>query len=205
MLPASEPEAPAAAPRASVGARIAERLPEIFIQALFLLIAVVLAFAVEEWREERELDRLAEEAREAILQELQHNRDELLESREDTLAMIASLEGLLAAPEGLESPALREFAANFELALLSGAAWRSAQSMDVARRMDYAWMLQVARAHELQSLYEQAQWAAVEANTRFKSASDPAARASGARALLARMRLLAGFSQALEGDYSDIL
>jgi hypothetical protein len=57
-----------AAPRASLGMRIAERLPEIMIEALFMLVAVVLAFAVEEWREERELDGLAAQARGAILQ-----------------------------------------------------------------------------------------------------------------------------------------
>jgi hypothetical protein len=42
-------------------------------------VAVVLAFAVEEWREERELDGLAAEARSAMLREVRRNRDELLE------------------------------------------------------------------------------------------------------------------------------
>ena len=42
------------------------------------------------------------------------------------------------------------------------------------------------------------QWAAVEANTRLKSASD-----ASDRALLARMRLLSGSSQSLQGDYAE--
>ena len=53
--------------RASDGA---ERLPEILIEALFMLVAVVLAFAVEEWREERELDGLAAEEFATALKEV---------------------------------------------------------------------------------------------------------------------------------------
>ncbi|MCE3286274.1 MAG: hypothetical protein K0R70_2530 [Steroidobacteraceae bacterium] len=83
------PDTAAAASRTSLGTRIAERLPEILIEALFTLVAVVLAFAVEEWREERELDGLAAEARGAILQEVARNRDELIESKQDTVDAVA--------------------------------------------------------------------------------------------------------------------
>ena len=202
MQPTAEPELPVAPPRV---ASARSRLPEILTQALLTLVAVVLAFAVEEWREEQELDRVAEEARLAILQELRHNHEELLESRQDTLDTIAQLEAALVPVDAGASPALRDLVASFELALLSSAAWRSAQSADAARRMDYDWVLQVARAYELHALYEQAQWAAIEANLAFQAADGDAARAAGARALLARLHFLAGASRWLEGDYTDIL
>ena len=202
MQPTAEPDAPAASPKVPAWR---SRLPEILTQALLTLVAVVLAFAVEEWREEQELDRVAEEARLAILQELRHNHEELLESRQDTLDSIAELEAALVPVDAAASPALRELVASFELALLSTAAWHSAQSADAARRMEYDWVLQVARAYELQGLYERAQWAAIEANMAFQAAEDDAARAAGARALLARLHFLAGASRWLEGDYTDIL
>jgi hypothetical protein len=204
MQPTAEPHVPAAAPRTTIRARIAARLPEILIEALFLLIAVVLAFAVEEWREERELDRIAEEARSAIVQELEHNHDELLESRQDITDAIAALETALAAPEP-SAQALRDVSGDFEIALLSTAAWRSAQSMEAARRMDHTWMLTVARAYEFQALYEQAQWAALDANLTFMAARDEADRPEIARRLLARIRFLASLGRGLEGDYDDIL
>ena len=87
----AELDTPAAPPRPALGRRIAERLPEILIEALFTLVAVVLAFAVEEWREERELDGLAAEARGAILQEVTRNRDELMESKQGTTDATAAL------------------------------------------------------------------------------------------------------------------
>ena len=95
MPPIAESDNAAAAPRASLGTRLTERLPEIVIEALFMLVAVVLAFAVEEWREERELDGLAAEARGAILQEVTSNRDELIESNQGTTDAIAELEAWL--------------------------------------------------------------------------------------------------------------
>ena len=202
MPPTAEPEVPVVAtPPASFRARIAARLPEILIEALFVLIAVLLAFLVEEWREERELDRIAEEARLAIVQELRHNHDELLESRQDITDAIAALESALAA----EPPALDGVTSDFEIALLSTAAWRSAQSMEAARRMDHTWMLTVARAYELQTLYEQAQWAALDANMTFSAADGDAERAAAARGALARIRFVAAMGRALEGDYDDIL
>lgn len=200
MLPPAEP-APPAAPGPTLGARLGERLPQIVIEALFVLIAVVLAFLVEEWREERELDRIAEEARHAIMQELQHNHDELLESRQDITDAIAALETALAA----ESPTLAGVTSNFEIALLSTAAWRSAQSMEAARRMDHTWMLTVARAYEFQALYEQAEWAALDANMTFAAAHGEPARAEAARRALARIRFLGALGRGLEGDYDDIL
>lgn len=214
-----------AAPRASLRTRIAERLPEIVIEALFMLVAVVLAFAVEEWREERELDGLAAQARGAILQEVARNRDELLESKQGTVDAIAALEawleqagqGARARPaigerqreKGAEraqaSPALPDPTVNLELALLSSAAWRTAQSMEASRRMDYTWMLQISQTYELQALYQDAQSATVEALVTHRTSMDEATRQANARALLGRIRVLTSLGQSLEEDYADIL
>src|SRR5688572_18914438 len=163
MPPTAEPDTAATAPRTALGRRIAERLPEILIEALFTLVAVVLAFAVEEWREERELDGLAAEARSAMLQEVRRNRDELIESKQETTHSIAALETWLEQAGQPEPAALPDPAVKLELALLSNAAWRAAQSTEASRRMDYTWLLQISQTYELQAVYQEAQAAAVEA------------------------------------------
>jgi hypothetical protein len=66
-------------------------------------------------------------------------------------------------------------------------------------------MLTVARAYELQTLYEQAQWAALDANMAFSAADGDVERASAARRALARIRFVSAMGRALEGDYDDIL
>ena len=223
--PTAEPDTAAPAPRASLGRRLLERLPEIVIEALFMLVAVVLAFAVEEWREERELDGLAAEARGAILQEVTRNRDELLESKPGTIDAIAELEAWLGeleeGPEALASddelhpaenaqaaqpaPAPTEPAVALELALLSSAAWRTAQSTEASRRMDYTWMLQISQTYELQAVYQDAQSATVEALVQYRTSMGEATRRVAARALLGRVRVLKSFGESLEEDYKDIL
>lgn len=185
-------------------ARIAPRLPEILIEAVFTLVAVLLAFAVEEWREERELDRTAQEARVAIALEVKHNHGQLLQSRQETLDLIAALKAALAAPEIMGSAKFQEICHGFELALLSSAAWHSAQSMDAARRMDYGWMLQTARAYERQALYEQAQRDAIEANTILKATRDDAITTEIVLALLVRLQQVQSLSEALEKDFAGI-
>jgi hypothetical protein len=226
MPPIAESDNAAAAPRASLGTRLTERLPEIMIEALFMLVAVVLAFAVEEWREERELDGLAAEARGAILQEVTSNRVELTESNQGTIAAIAELEAWLeqAGQQGAQTmspiresqraassqnaqptPAVPEPAVNLKLALLSSAAWRTAQSTEASRRMDYSWMLQISQTYELQSIYQDAQSAMVEALVTYRTSTDESTRRATAQALLGRIRALKSLGQSLEDDYADIL
>ena len=225
MPPIAESDNAAAAPRASLGTRITERLPEIVIEALFMLVAVVLAFAVEGWREERELDGLAAEARGAILQEVTSNREELIESNQGTTDAIAELEAWLEqAGQGAQTmspiresqraassenaqptPALPDPAVNLKLALLSSAAWGTAQSTEASRRMDYSWMLQISQTYELQSIYQDAQSAMVEALVTYRTSTDESTRRATARALLGRIRALKSLGQSLEDDYADIL
>jgi hypothetical protein len=222
MPPIAGSDNAADAPRASLGTRLTERLPEIVIEALFMLVAVVLAFAVEEWREERELDGLAAEARGAILQEVRSNRDELIESKQGTTDAIAELEAWLgsaaqsvsriresqravSSKDAQPTPALPDPAVKVNLALLSSAAWRTAQSMDASRRMDYSWMLTISQTYELQSIYQDAQSAMVEALVTYRTSTDEPTRRATARALLVRIRALKSLGQSLENDYTDIL
>jgi hypothetical protein len=179
-------------------------MPEILIEAVFTLVAVLLAFAIEEWREDRELERVALEARVAITQEIRHNHDELLASRRDTLALIAALKAALAEPAVPSPEELQKLCHGFDLALLSSAAWRSAQSMDAARRMEHGWMLRAARAYELQEIYEQAQRDAVGAITVLKATRDDAVTPDILRNLLVRLQEMHAFSETLESDYAGI-
>ena len=222
MPPIAESDNAAAGPRASLGTRITERLPEIMIEALFMLVAVVLAFAVEGWREERELDGLAAEARGAILQEVTSNRVELVESKQGTIDAIAELEAWLeqaaqtmspiresqravSSENAQPTPTLPDPAVNIKLALLSSAAWRTAQSTEASRRMDYSWMLQISQTYELQSIYQDAQSAMVEALVTYRTSTDESTRRATARALLGRIRVLKSLGQSLEDDYADTL
>jgi len=53
------------------------KLPEILLEAASVLVAVLLAFAVDEWRDAREKRQLADRARSTVVAELRVNREEL--------------------------------------------------------------------------------------------------------------------------------
>ena len=211
-MPATpESPAPAAVPvpsREGLRERLASRLPEILIESIFMVLAIVLAFALEEWREERELDRHAEEARGAIVQEVERNRDELNESRPGFAAALAALEAASGTPSFEVVPAANAEVdpdINLQLALLSSAAWRAAQSTEASRRIDYQWMLQVAQTYELQGLVQDAQSAAIDALVLHMAADDPQTRQATGRALLRRIRVLSTLARTLDDDYARLL
>ncbi|MCB1606585.1 MAG: hypothetical protein KDI71_06375 [Xanthomonadales bacterium] len=150
--------------------RLRERLPEILLEAFSVLVAVLLAFAVEEWRDDRELAQRADEARVAIVAEIARNERELAGVQQDLQTTLEALENAAKAtregnpPDGLSL--------NVEVALLSSAAWKTALATDSSRRLDYAWMLQVSELYELQELYVRAQWQVVQKTATFGSRRD---------------------------------
>jgi hypothetical protein len=180
------------------------RLPEILIQTFFVLVAVLLALVVDEWREDRELDRLAAEARAAILSELTRNRDELASGEEQLEAVVANVQAVI---DGGDEPAVGEsLSVQLNLALLSTAAWQAAQSSEALRRLDYDWVIETAQLYELQDMYVRAQWGAVEDLVAIGPGG-----ASGvspkdiARQLIGRLQMLATLHAGLKGSYAEVL
>lgn len=197
--------APAATSRPRLASRVRERLPEILIEAFFVLVAVVLAFAVDQWREERELAGRALEARRAIVAELASNREELRDARRELDTALAALAAAQSAvPEPSAAPARRELAVNLSLALLSSAAWRTAQATEASRRLDYAWLLSVSRVYELQAMYLDAQWAAV---MRLSSLAPTGEQTSAdvARTIQGRVKLASTLCDGLLSAYGEVL
>lgn len=113
-----------------------------------VVFAVLAALGVEQWREDQQLQRFAERAREAVDLEIGQNLDEFrrtgpaLPARRDEMA--AALRNLLGAQRGEPSGAV-ELTFEWSFPDASSAAWRVAQPY-----FDYDWVL--ARSREYDSL-----------------------------------------------------
>ena len=68
-------------PKASLSTRLAERLPEILIEAASVVFALLLALALNQWNERRELRERGAAVRAAIRAELSENRLEIDSAR----------------------------------------------------------------------------------------------------------------------------
>ena len=118
-----------------------------------VVFAVLAALGVEQWREDQQLQRFAERAREAVDLEIGQNLDEFrrtgpaLAARRDEMA--AALRNLLGAQRGEPSGAV-ELTFEWSFPDASSAAWRVAQSSPATPYFDYDWVL--ARSREYDSL-----------------------------------------------------
>lgn len=139
--------------------RLREKLPELLLEAVSVVFAVLLALAVDEWRETRSRNALAERARAGILEEIRSNETELRNTRDNNRALLKQIEEAQSQLAQKRNTALQF---HFEIALLSSAAWNTAQMTQAANYLDFDWLRRVSNVHELQGLYVTSQSAVVD-------------------------------------------
>jgi hypothetical protein len=118
----TESEAPAIHP-VRLRPRLREKLPELLLEAVSVVFAVLLALAVDEWRETRSREALAARARASILEEIRSNESELRNTRDNHRALLPQVEEALLQIQQKRDTSLQF---NFKIALLSSAAWNTA-------------------------------------------------------------------------------
>lgn len=184
----------------SLRARLAERLPEILIEAASVVLALILALALNQWNENREIAARAGAARAAILAELSENRHEIEVARPALKAIVEKLRGAI---EGKDTKS-HELNVDLGVSLLSSAAWRAALAIQATQSIDFQWMTRVAKVYELQDNYLRVQGTAVDQLTSIPADPD----LSGvhvAGMLIARMQGLAQLADGLANAYTDVL
>jgi hypothetical protein len=136
------------------------KLPELFLEAAMIFFAVMLALAAEEWREKRDRLELADRALRSVVEEMRSNLEEL------TSAGVRNTERLEAARivlEELEAGRDQGDAdVGLEVALLSAAAWESAQMSQAVQYLDFDVMRDLSEVYEIQALYDRMQAGAVD-------------------------------------------
>lgn len=139
---------------ARVRLTLRDKLPEILIEAASVVVAILLAFAVDEWREARSRQALAERARDFIVAEIRANRDELrgtFDANRKTLEIMGQqMEALAKSADGSVSTGMN-------LSQLSAAAFDAAKATQAAQTLDFDWLVQVGRTYELQKQFQAAQ------------------------------------------------
>jgi hypothetical protein len=134
-----------------------EKLPEIALEGLFVVFAILLALAADEWRENQQNAELAERALESIETEMRSNRQELLDSRGPNLELMEGLQEAIG--NGVPETDLQ---VRFEYSLLSTAAWQTAQVTRAVHYADYDLVQEIAQLYDLQGLFAESQRGMVE-------------------------------------------
>jgi hypothetical protein len=193
--------ADSSAPSPPLRLRLREKLPEILIEAASVVLALLLALGASAWHEHGQDVERAQTARAAILAELRNNRDDLAGSRAAMTRNLAELAELAKD----DSPAKGHSThLDVPLALLSEAAWRTAQSVQALRETDYAWTIEVSRCYELQGMFIQMQWLVLEQIADMGKAQVNT-KADIAHQLQGRIDLMNKLSADLDGAYAELL
>lgn len=199
MNPAADPP-----PRPRLRDHIREKLPEIAVEAFSVALAVGLALAIDNWKEDRSLNRQAGALRQAVAAEMRSNRDELRRVLPKINSNLAEAERIVKSESAAEQqPSQLEVTS----AVLTAAAWQTTQnSNNAVERLPPAWRIKVAKAYELQELYQRQQEAAMDALVAFTTRRE--GRASDeelVKALFYQVRMQKAGNLELTSAYLELL
>jgi hypothetical protein len=180
--------------------RLADKLPEIVIEAASVVFALLFALGLNRWNENREIAARADAVRTAIRSELAENRTEIETARPQLAAIRQHLRDVI---DG-KDPAQHELSINLGVSLLSAAAWHAALATQASQTIDFKWMTTVAKIYELQDNYLR-----VQGDTVDRLISIPADKNLGgkqvAESLIARIDGLAQLADGLADSYVDVI
>lgn len=133
-----------------------KRLPDILLESLFIVLALLGALAIDEWRETRKKKDQAQSARKAIEDEIIENLDQI----ESKLTMHKRLlddlkEKLAAHKKNPDAPANFDF--NFPMALISSAAWDSAKMTQAIQLLPLEDVSLLSKIYQFQDVYSKNQ------------------------------------------------
>ena len=182
--------------------RTGRRFSDVLIEAGMIFLAVVLALAAEEWRENRDRRELADRALLSIREEIRSNLEELERSAPRNQERLAAATGAL---EQLEAGVdMLEADVGLEVSLLSTAAWQSARMSQAIQYMDLETVRELSELYEIQGLFDRVQTGMVDSMGEIMQIAqdDPAA---AVRQGVMRFHMLMGLQESLTGAYRDTL
>ena len=182
--------------------RTGRRFSDLLIEAGMIFLAVVLALAAEEWREKQDRRELAARALNLVTEEIRSNLEELErtapENRERMASAMEVLERLESGEEAVEADV------GLEVALLSRAAWQSAQMSQAVQYFDLEDVRELSEVYEVQALFERVQQGMVDSMRDMITIAqaDPAA---AVRQGLMGFQMLLGLQDSLIEVYRNTL
>jgi hypothetical protein len=191
-------------------------LPRVLAESVLIVFSVLLALAVDQWREDREVAREVREAREAFAREMRGNRDLLTTApyHAHHKNMWAHYRALADAADAQDAPRLAELhrvtLAEFSNGVwptpLRDAVWRSLSQSEILRHMRSAEVFLLADAYQEQERLER--WhnrffdassmpTADNENPEFKRSKIHTTRSYLADVVAAEQRLLKSYAEVL--------
>ncbi len=141
----------------SLKSKLQDKAPEMILEGVSVVLAVLLALAVDACREDRRNAQEAERARQGVLEEIAANHAELSSNTEENRVLLRAVRETLAALANEAEDDDRNLRAEYSISLPSSAAWQTAQVTLSVHHLDFAWVARISKLYELQALYSRRQ------------------------------------------------
>ena len=141
----------------SLKSRLQDKAPEMVLEGVSVVLAVLLALGVDACQEDRRNAQEAERARQGVLEEIAANHAELTSNSAENRALLDAARQTLAAIKTETEDDDRNLHAEFAVSLPSSAAWQTAQVTLSVHHLEFAWVSRISKLYELQALYSRRQ------------------------------------------------
>ena len=176
--------------------------PVVLAEIISIVAAVLIALAVDEWWEDRENLEMAATALDAVVEEVRSNRQRLVNAEEGINAVLESLDRTTEMLQREEQPDGLEI--DYAVALLSTAAWQTAQVTRAVHYLDWETVASVAEVYDLQNFFLRNQDQLTDMIAEMSS-MDSANPAPMIRRVGMRFRMVVGFRNALSSAQACLL
>jgi hypothetical protein len=164
-----------------------------------VVFAVLVALGIDEAWKARENVELAREASDRLVEEVLANREDLAEAEEVNGRILSDVR--LATRDSLEG----DLGFDYEVAILSVAAWEAAGLTGAVRFMDFEDVARFSRLYKLQALYEAQQAAIVDVVAGMSTIPAGTPRAEVADRLYGPLAVAASLGGGLLAAYDSVL
>lgn len=178
------------------------RAPIMAAEIISVVFAVLVALAVDEWWEDRENAMLGRRGMEAVSAEIARNLEELRDGFERTDTTLMLLDSAIVRMESGRDDV--DVSINYPVALLSDAAWETAQVTRAVHYVPLEDVIDIARVYDLQVFFSRNQEALTDRIALMGLDSDETIL-QAVRELRARYRVVVGYRQVLIDTYACTL
>jgi hypothetical protein len=132
--------------------KFTERIPDILLESFFIVVALLLALALDQWRDEQKGLELAKSAKAAIYAELSDNKKKLEDKRIAHKEILKSINLYIKQVDAIESEA-KELEFEYTMVLISDSAWNSAKMTQVVQSFNFKEITNFSQVYQMQALY----------------------------------------------------
>lgn len=132
--------------------KLSERLPDILLESFFIVVALLLALALDQWRDEQKSLALANNAKAAIYAELIDNKKKLEVRVKDHQKIVAVVNNYIESVENDPSK-INNLEFEYIMVLISNSAWNSAKMTQVVQSFSFQEITAFSQIYQMHDFF----------------------------------------------------